>query len=139
MTQDCFAQTTSRHVGAGTGCDTAHGLHSHSIERQRPQQRVGLPSRVAAVVAFCAALSASSGGWAQAGGSSTAGAANCAALGEGFVRMPGSETCVRMRGAVRAETFSNGTASNGGGFGNTATDLGGGTQSTTADPWKQAR
>ncbi|MFG1478603.1 porin [Xanthobacter sp. V4C-4] len=82
---------------------------------------------------------ATSGALAQSKGTGGQVTSNCAALGEGFVRAPGSDTCVRMRGAVRAEVFTGASASNGGGFGNTATDLGGGTPVPASDPWKQTR
>ncbi|WP_454915814.1 hypothetical protein [Xanthobacter sediminis] len=92
-----------------------------------------------ALIALCAVLGTASGARGQNGGSGTAGASDCAALGEGFVRMPGSDTCVRMRSAVRVDAYGGGGLTRGGGFGNTATDLGTSTQNTAPDPWKQAR
>lgn len=80
---------------------------------------------------------------AQTAKPSTGSTANCASLGEGFVRAPGSDTCVRMRGAVRAEAFGGSTVSSAPGGGG-ATDLsnatgGSGASSATVDPWKQTR
>ncbi|MFG1295036.1 porin [Xanthobacter variabilis] len=69
--------------------------------------------------------------------------ADCAALGEGFMKMPGSDTCVRMQGAVRMDAGSGRSVSNTGSFGNSATELGSSSsnssQGSTSDPWKQAR
>ncbi len=68
---------------------------------------------------------------------------DCAALGEGFMKMPGSDTCVRMQGAVRMDAGSGRSVSNTGSFGNSATELGSSSsnssQGSTSDPWKQAR
>lgn len=99
-------------------------------------------SRKAACALFlagCAALALSHTARAQGGGSKAPDTSSCAALGEGFVKMPGSDTCVRMRGAVRLDAGTGTGVTRNGGLGNTATDLGTSGPSATPDPWKQAR
>ncbi|MFG1400319.1 hypothetical protein [Xanthobacter sediminis] len=95
-----------------------------------------------AVLALCAAAGLSSGVQAQSAGSAKASASPCASLGDGFVRMPGSDTCVRMRSAVQADGASGTGVSRNSSFGNSGTALGnasGDTQTSSSDPWKQAR
>jgi hypothetical protein len=104
-------------------------------------KRLAVAAGALAMMVLAGGSPAGSVAHAQSSGASAKTASSCAALGEGFVRMPGSDTCVRLRGAARAEAFSGGTVSSNPGYGNTATTLGGdGTaQGTAPDPWKQAR
>ncbi|MFG1432863.1 hypothetical protein V5F44_17825 [Xanthobacter sp. V2C-8] len=95
-----------------------------------------------AVLALCAAATAASVAHAQSAGPAKGGASPCASLGDGFVRMPGSDTCVRMRSAVQADGGSGTGVSRNSSFGNSGTALGAAgsdTQASSSDPWKQAR
>lgn len=74
----------------------------------------------------------------QRAGGNAAPSADCAALGPGFAKMNGSDSCVRIRSGVRVDGMMGGTLSNNSSFGNTATDLSV-SAPAPADPWKQAR
>jgi len=93
----------------------------------------------ALTLTVCATLALSPLARAQGGGSEASGASSCASLGEGFVKMPGSDTCVRMRGAVRLDAGTGTGVTRDGGLGNIATDLGTSQQPSAPDPWKQTR
>lgn len=116
-------------------------------KRSAKDRTIPLGSRALPLACVFTILATSIGAFSQAraqsGGAAKAPASNCAALGAGFVAMPGSDTCVKVQAAVRAEAYGGGTMSNARGLGNTATDLGmsstTGTSNTASDPWKQAR
>lgn len=65
----------------------------------------------------------------------------CPELGAGFVRLPDSNTCIRTGAAAVMDTYSGRGISNTTSFGNTVTDTGSQTSSSTnaTDPWKQTR
>ena len=77
----------------------------------------------------------------------------CAALGPGFQKAPGSDSCVRAGGAVRVDAFSGGSLSANPGAGNTPTGTGAAAPAAAApppdkktapppaaaDPWRQTR
>lgn len=62
----------------------------------------------------------------------------CAGYGEGFQKVPGSDSCVRMRSSVRADGYAGTALGSAPAQGNSsATPLG--TTTNASDPWKVAR
>ncbi|TDT92671.1 hypothetical protein [Azorhizobium] len=65
----------------------------------------------------------------------------CAAMGPGFKRISGSDTCMQLSGSVEM-TAARGTAPSNApnqGFTNTPTAAASGTPAPAGDPWKQMR
>lgn len=73
--------------------------------------------------------------------SNKARATACPELGAGFVRLPDSNTCIRTGAAAVMDTYSGRGISNTTSFGNTVTDTGSqtSTSTTSTDPWKLTR
>ncbi|MFG1427610.1 porin [Roseixanthobacter glucoisosaccharinicivorans] len=112
-----------------------------------PVHRTGAAARalrgrlaLAALVGTLGAGGALAGESAKSGtASGTASGANpCAQFGAGFQRAPGSDTCIKVGGAVRVDAGSGNTAGNAPnpGSSNTTTT---GNSGPAVDPWKPAR
>lgn len=98
-----------------------------------PAIRFGMALTGAALAAGLSVQTAS----AQAAGSAPRNDTGCAQYGEGFQKVPGSDSCVRMRAGVRADGYSGTALGSAPAQGNSsATPLG---TTTSSDPWKVAR
>jgi len=61
----------------------------------------------------------------------------CAALGQGFMQMPGTDTCVRIGGSVQVDAGRGNSSSGGGSSGPSASPSG--SEQGNSDPWRQTR
>ncbi|MEP9368068.1 porin [Xanthobacter sp. VNH20] len=104
-----------------------------------PARRAGAATRtLRGRLALAALLGLSGAGSALAGDTVKAGANPCAQFGAGFQRAPGSDTCIKVGGAVRMDAGSGNTAGNAPNPGSSSTTTSG-NSGPAVDPWKPAR